>query len=184
MPRWSKFIIALASFLFGYSSCFSPKQLLFHRRTALLATKKSLVERRSFSFGAASAILVGTTSTAWADTGADVRGIPLTPFNGLMFQYRGYEFDGLKASDLHEDSIPYSDFVAKLKSGEVNFVEFLAPDGDVAYATFQDGKRIRIGEGYPIEQHDGYSSPAFAIRTVKNAGVPYKFIVPALAKNQ
>jgi hypothetical protein len=99
-----------------------------------------------------------------------------------MFQYRGYEFDGLKASDLNEDSIPYVDFVAKLKYGEIQYVEFLAPDGDVAYATFQDGKRIRICEGYPIEKHDGYSSPAFAIRTVKNAGVPYKFIVPAFTK--
>ena len=47
-----------------------------------------------------------------------------------------------------------------------------------------NGNKIRIGEGYPIEQHDGYSSPAFAIRTVKNANVPYKFVVPALAKSK
>jgi hypothetical protein len=65
----------------------------------------------------------------------------------------------------------------------VTFVEFLAPYGDVAYATLQsnNGRPIRVGAGYPIEQHDGYSSPAFAIRTVANAGVPYKFTVPALA---
>ena len=65
----------------------------------------------------------------------------------------------------------------------MTFVEFLAPDGDVAYATFKDGEqKIRIGEGYPIEQHDGYSSPLFCVRAVKNAGVPYKFTVKGLAK--
>jgi hypothetical protein len=165
-----------------YSSCFSPKhQVVRQVRTVVLAEHSP--ERRSFlQAGVAATFLGGTATPSWADTGAEVRGIPVTPFNGLMFQYRGYEFDGLKASDLDEDSIPYVDFVAKLKSGEINFVEFLAPDGDVAYATFRDGKRIRIGEGYPVEKHDGYSSPAFAIRTVKNAGVPYKFVVPALAK--
>jgi len=59
-----------------------------------------------------------------------------------------------------------------------------APDGDVAYATLKgkEGTPIRIGAGYPIEQHDGWSSPAFAVRTVKNAGVPYKFTVPGLEK--
>jgi hypothetical protein len=53
----------------------------------------------------------------------------------------------------------------------------MAPDGDAAYATFKEGngKPIRIGEGYPIEQHDGWSSPAFAVRIVKDANVPYKF---------
>ena len=71
-----------------------------------------------------------------------------------------------------------------MKKGEIKRVEFIAPDGDVAYATFQDDKTIRIGEGYPIEQYDGYSSPTFAIRTVQNAGIPYKFVVPALKKYQ
>jgi hypothetical protein len=36
--------------------------------------------------------------------------------------------------------------------------------------------------GYPIEQHDGYSSPLFCVRAVKNANVPYTFVVPALMK--
>ena len=122
------------------------------------------------------------TPVAFADTGAEVRGTPVNAFNGLIFNYRGNEFAGLQAADLNEPSISYADFVSKLKAGEVSFVEFLAPDGDVAYATLGNEKKIRIGEGYPIEQHDGYSSPAFCIRTVKNAGIPYKFVVPALSK--
>eukprot|EP00977_Amphora_coffeiformis_P007095 scaffold1549_cov156-Amphora_coffeaeformis.AAC.9 len=143
--------------------------------------------RRSVLMTWSVAGLLGTAATsASADTGAEVRGTDVTPFNGLAFQYRGSEFDGLKASDIDEPSVSYGEFIQRMKAGEVKFVEFLAPDGDKAYATFlgQDGKPqnpIRIGEGYPIEQHDGYSSPAFAIRAVKNAGVAYKFSVPALS---
>jgi hypothetical protein len=150
--------------------------------------------RRSLLTGAAlaasSSLLLSFPVVCAADTGAQVRGIDVTPFNGLMFQYRGNDFAGLKASDLNEPSISYQEFVEKLKAGQVEFVEFLAPDGDEAYATLKTAPGqaatkqppIRIGEGYPIEQHDGYSSPAFAVRTVKNAGVPYRFTVPALTK--
>ena len=64
--------------------------------------------------------------------------------------------------NIKEPSISYSDFLAKLNSDQVSFVEFLAPNGDVAYATFKqsslDGvnssntaQPIRIGEGYPLE---------------------------------
>lgn len=62
---------------------------------------------------------------------------------------------------LEEPSISYSDFLSKLNSDQVTFVQFLAPNGDVAYATFKqssaDGETssssapIRIGEGYPLE---------------------------------
>lgn len=138
------------------------------------------VRRQVLLGSVATALLMG--QNAVADTGAEVRGTPVNAFNGLIFQYRGNDFPGLRAADIDEPSISYADFVAKLKAGEVTAVEFLAPDGDVAYATLGGNKKIRIGEGYPIEQHDGYSSPAFAIRTVKNAGVPYKFIVPALSQ--
>lgn len=125
-------------------------------------------------------------AAAWADTGAEVRGTPVTPFNGLIFQYRGNDFGGLQAADLHEPSVSYKEFVERLQQGQVEFVEFMAPNGDAAYVTFKSGSSskaagpIRIGEGYPSEQADGWSSPAFAVRTVQNAGVPYKFTVPAL----
>ena len=63
---------------------------------------------------------------------------------------------------------------------QVEFVEFMAPNGDAAYATFkpQEGENkeapIRIGEGYPIEDPEGWSSPAFVVKSVKKKGVPYK----------
>jgi hypothetical protein len=145
----------------------------------------ALPDSRRSLFFTASALLTSAvvpSSEARADTGAEVRGTPLTPFNGLAFQYRGSEFGGLTSSELSEPSISYADFMTKLKAGEVELVEFLAPDGDAAYATFKNQPPIRIGEGYPVEQHDGWSSPAFAVRAVKNAGIPFKFIVPALQK--
>ena len=137
---------------------------------------------------AASAALATTFLSTEAQAKEERQGIEVTPFNGLIFNYRNSQFPGLEASSLNEPSISYAEFCDKLKAGQVEFVEFLAPDGDVAYATLKssDGGAkaapIRVGEGYPIEQHDGWSSPAFAVRTVKNAGVPYKFVVPALAK--
>lgn len=97
-------------------------------------------------------------------------GVPLTPFNGLTFNYRGNTNNGLDASTLNEPSIPYVDFLKKLDADEVEFVEFLAPNGDAAYATFKkkEGEeivnRIRIGEGYPIEDPEGWSSPAFVVK--------------------
>ena len=74
----------------------------------------------------------------------------------------------------------------------MKFVEFLAPNGDAAYVTFKEGsegaggsssnnKPIRIGEGYPIEDPEGWSSPAFVIKAVAKKKVPYKFVVPGLS---
>lgn len=162
--------------------------------TALRMEKDDLnreTSRRIFVLGTAATVsfllVVGPTGASLADTGAEVRGTSVNAFNSLAFQYRGSNFGGLKAIDIDEPTVSYAEFVEKLKVGEVAFVEFMAPDGDAAYVTFKDGASgtkapIRIGEGYPIEQHDGYSSPLFAIRTVRNAEVPYKFTVPLLRK--
>jgi hypothetical protein len=74
--------------------------------------------------------------------------IPITPFNGLIFNYRGSDYGGLDASTLDEPSVPYKEFAERLVKGEVEFVEFMAPDGDAAYVTFKSAssKPIRIGE--------------------------------------
>lgn len=166
--------------------------------------------RGLFESIASAAFVVATTAPAafqplpaLAEQVKETRqGNEVTAFNGLAFNYRGGEFSGLDASTIDEPTITYKEFNEKLKAGEVSFVEFLAPDGDVAYATLKGSttttsggaegessattttppKTLRIGEGYPIEQHDGYSSPLFCVRSVKNAGVPYKFTVKGLAK--
>ena len=142
--------------------------------------------RRSFFVASTVMATSFLTGTKAALAKEERQGIEVTPFNGLIFNYRNSQFGGLvDASMLDEPSISYKDFCDKLKAGDVEFVEFMAPDGDAAYATIKgESKPIRIGEGYPVEQHDGWSSPAFAVRTVKNAGVPYKFTVPGLSKYQ
>lgn len=155
-----------------------------HRPTALCAT----TDRRAFLAGVATLSGFGVANAAFADQEKEFRqGIEVNAFNGLIFNYRGGEYNGLDPATLNEPSVSYAEFNQRLKAGEVEFVEFMAPDGDAAYVTFKSkeggmGSPIRIGEGYPTEQHDGYSSPMFCVRAVKNAGVPYKFTVPALAK--
>jgi len=142
--------------------------------------------RRAFFESMAGGLVASAcmASPAKAEQDPEFRqGNQVTAFNGLAYNYRGGEFGGLDASSIDEPTVSYKEFNEKLKAGEVAFVEFLAPDGDVAYATFKDDdKKIRIGEGYPIEQHDGYSSPLFCVKAVKKAGVPYKFTVKGLAK--
>mmetsp|Transcript_4216 Transcript_4216/g.4935 ORF Transcript_4216/g.4935 Transcript_4216/m.4935 type:complete len:189 (-) Transcript_4216:675-1241(-) len=97
------------------------------------------------------------------------------------------EFVVLRASDIKGPSVSYADFLKRLDANEVESVEFMFPAGNEAYVTFkvmegdeQKQPPIRIGEGYPIEQSKGSSSPAYVIRTVKEKGVPYKFTVPML----
>ena len=185
-------VISITGLLLGTGESFVP-----HRSAATnsdysttTTTLHATFDRRDFlATMAGASVMLGLADTALADQAPEYRqGIQVNAFNGLIFNYRGGDFGGLDATALNEPSISYAEFNTRLKAGEVEFVEFLAPDGDVAYATLKakDGQAksspIRIGEGYPIEQHDGYSSPMFCVRAVKNAGVPYKFTVPALAK--
>ena len=110
----------------------------------------------------------------------------------MIYNFKNYRLDGgLDASTLKEPNIPFTEFGEKLKNGQVTLVEFLAPNGDVAYATIRKGKgdnkkgsteRLRIGQGYPTTSKNSWSSPDYVIRAVSNFGVPYAFTVPALAK--
>lgn len=118
-----------------------------------------------------------------------VVGREIQSFNSLIYNFKNTALNGgLDASKLNEPSIPFTEFGEKMKNGDVTFVEFIAPYGDVAYASIKSGKdgkdvtRIRIGEGYPLESKDSWSSPAYVIRAVSNFGVPYKFTVPMLAR--
>mmetsp|Transcript_16765 Transcript_16765/g.35209 ORF Transcript_16765/g.35209 Transcript_16765/m.35209 type:complete len:208 (-) Transcript_16765:344-967(-) len=137
------------------------------------------------STGAAS--LIPSQAFAEAET-MERGGVPLTPFNSLAFNYRGGGSPTLDANTLNEPSVSYSEFLEKLNADQVSYVEFLAPNGDAAYVTFKasetgkDVKPVRIGEGYPLEDPEGWSSPAFVVKAVAKKGVPYKFVVPGLTK--
>ena len=65
------------------------------------------------------------------------------------------------------------EFLERLGKDEVIFVEFMAPDGDAAYATFkstgdEESKPIRIGEGKKIEKPSSYSSTCIEYLIDKN----------------
>eukprot|EP00979_Chaetoceros_neogracilis_P001437 scaffold249_cov262-Chaetoceros_neogracile.AAC.4 len=63
----------------------------------------------------------------------------------------------------------------------------MASSGDAAYASFKtkEGetkeKPIRIGEGYPLEDPESWSSPAFIVKIAKKKDMTYKFAVSGLA---
>ena len=69
-------------------------------------------------------------------------------------------------------SIPYSQFLQAIKDKKVEGVIFQPPAGDVAYALI-DGKSVRIGEGWPVEIANSWSSPTWVVRILENEGVPY-----------
>lgn len=143
---------------------------------------QSDISRRGIIAGAFASLGFLTASNAALAVDDDLTrgGVKLTPFNGLAFQYKGSDNGGLDASTLNEPSVPYAEFLARMDKDEVEFVEFLAPNGDAAYVTFKpkEGeskeKPIRIGEGYPIEDPKGWSSPAFVVKSVEKKKVPYK----------
>ncbi|KAL3943956.1 MAG: hypothetical protein SGBAC_001990 [Bacillariaceae sp.] len=188
-----RFVTLFAAFSAGFS--FMPENSSsmgkrLESKTAMQANNESDNSRRSFlSTALLVPSLLSMPQSAFAAQEAEYRqGIEVNAFNGLIFNYRGGEFSGLDASTLKEPSVPYATFCERLSKGEVELVEFMAPDGDAAYVTFKpkEGEAtatpIRIGEGFPIEQHDGYSSPMFVVKTLKKYEVPYKFTVPGLAK--
>ena len=181
MSSYTPLLLLVALFTVTHSFVSSNSQPV---RSAL--ELEAMNSRRSFLTSAGASLLVLPQVASATEYR---QGIEVTAFNGLIFNYKGGDFNGLDASTLNEPSVPYLEFCERLKAGEVEFVEFMAPDGDAAYVTFKKKDDepnktgpIRIGEGYPIEQHDGYSSPLFVVRTVKNFGVPYKFTVPGLGK--
>uniref|UniRef100_A0A7R9VGV7 Photosystem II reaction center Psb28 protein n=1 Tax=Pseudictyota dubia TaxID=2749911 RepID=A0A7R9VGV7_9STRA len=161
--------------------------------------KTTDIDRRAFVSGAAAALTGAVVSTTLAPIPAEaynlgdpksVVGREIQSFNGLIYNFKNTALSGgLDASKLKEPSVPFIEFGERMKNGEVALVEFYAPNGDVAYVTFKSkegekgvGQRIRIGQGYPTESKDSWSSPAYVIRSVSNFGVPYKFVVPGLEK--
>ena len=78
--------------------------------------------------------------------------------------------------------MPYPEFLQALKDKKVEGVVFQPPSGDVAFALI-DGKSIRIGEGWPVEVSNSWSSPIWVVRILQNEGVPYAFNYDLKAKN-
>jgi hypothetical protein len=95
--------------------------------------------------------------------------------------YKNTDFNGLPSDLAPAGSMPYQDFLAALKANKVELVIFEPPSGDEAYAVI-DGLRVRIGEGWPVEVTNSWSSPTWVVRILQNEGVPYKWNFDLKAK--
>ncbi|CAM9327590.1 unnamed protein product [Choristocarpus tenellus] len=93
--------------------------------------------------------------------------------------FQGLDYNGAPAPT-DEDSIPLAVFLAALDKGTVVKVEFTS-GGNKAYAFLKptsgngEPSRIRVGEGYPEEKGNNWSSPLWVVRAVKEKNVPYTF---------
>ena len=88
--------------------------------------------------------------------------------------YGATDYDGLPKKDAPAGSMPYPEFLAALKEKKVEGVVFQPPSGDEAYAII-GGKSVRIGEGWPVEVSNSWSSPTWVVRILENEGVPYAY---------
>lgn len=183
--------------LFSFASAFSARKGVQTTSVAKsLASSDSESTRRSVLISGAASIFAGVLSSSPSPASAavfklgdknSVVGREIDSFRGLVYSFKNTALDGgLDASKIDGPSVPFIEFGERMTKGEVAFVEFIAPSGEVAYATFKDekGKKsepIRIGQGYPTGGKNSWSSPDYVIRSVSNFGVPYKFTVPMLA---
>lgn len=192
-----KFSILVAVLGIGSAGAWTPTSNdASTARRDFLASISTLTTTAIVAPEAANAIVKGTSPQGAFILGKidknSAVGKEIESFDSLIRNFKNNRLDGgLDASTLKEPSIPFVEFGEKMKNGEVTFVEFFAPNGDVAYATIKDPaakkgksstKRIRIGQGYPTTSKTSWSSPDYVIRAVSNYGVPYAFTVPALAK--
>jgi len=130
------------------------------------------------------AAVTAAVSTVFAPLSALADGDPLVNREGgalaatcLGFgcnPYGDLGFNGMPADKAPPGSLPYPEFLNKIKEKKVEGVVFEPPMGDVAYALI-DGKAVRIGEGWPTEVANSWSSPTWVVRILENEGVPYKF---------
>jgi len=194
MAQTSALVVPKASTTTTKSSTFPLySKKVNHDSSNTLSSRRSAI-KNVFGIGSITTLsslltIVAKPSPSQAEDGELTRqGVQLTPFNGLAFNYRGGDSQGLDGSTLDEPSVSYAYFLDALDKENVAFVEFFAPSGDKAYVTFKaiEGvcttcRPVRIGEGYPVEDPNGFSSPAFVIKTVQKKNVPYKFTLPMLA---
>ncbi|KAJ8600747.1 hypothetical protein CTAYLR_003939 [Chrysophaeum taylorii] len=115
-----------------------------------------------------------------------VADVPVDPFNSMCLGFgcnspRGVDEPGL-SKPLEEDSIDWASFLRILDDGGVASVEFEDVTMAKAWAFLKPDdeakplRRIRIGEGYPLDAGDSWSSTLFVARILQNKQVGYSFM--------
>lgn len=208
--RFVSMIITIGMIVIGVSDAFTTLLIPQHQRQRSSQSfsmktnndnENEIIghDRRSFLSSAAVAVMTTTVTAALSSEPAyaefrlgdkkSVVNYEIASFRELIYRFNNTALDGgLDAKTIKEPSISFLEFGDKLSKGEVAFVEFLAPSGQVAYVTLKPSRKnpkpkpVRIGEGYPTGGPNSWSSPDYVIRSVVNFNVPYVFTVPALAK--
>lgn len=91
--------------------------------------------------------------------------------------YNGPDYGGAPKLETGEANIDMPAFLKLVDEKKVEKVELLE-GGNVAYAYIvKEGgaaaERVRIGEGFPIENGKTWSSPLFVVRILKDRQIPY-----------
>lgn len=105
--------------------------------------------------------------------------------NSLQFNYQNSDAPppADPSLDKNELQITYDQFLSLLTDKKIKKAEFSSA-GNVCYVEVEGvGKMVRIGEGYPVEDPKGWSSPSFVIRSLKDKNVPYEYKVVGLGSN-
>jgi hypothetical protein len=154
--------------------------------SAALQQPPSMMARRGVLAAGAAALAAPLAALANDPIGATGREGGALAATCLGFGCNGYgglDFNGLPAEQAPPGSLPYPDFLAAIKAKKVEGVVFEPPAGNVAYAIIE-GKSVRIGEGWPVEVSNSWSSPAWVVRILENEGVPYAWNFDLKAKNK
>ena len=130
------------------------------------------VGRRQVIGGAAAALVVAKPPASSAE-------VPVDPFNSMCFgfgcaQAQGVDSEGAPAP-LDEESIPWRDVLKMIDEKKIQRVEFNDVSMAKAWAITESG-RIRIGQGYPVDDGKSWSSPLFVTRTLANNQIPYGYV--------
>ncbi|CAM9964017.1 unnamed protein product [Ectocarpus sp. 8 AP-2014] len=143
---------------------------------------RSRIERAAVAAAVATSVAILSTASVPAALAEELP--PGTnPFTSICMGFGCGEFQGLDypgaPAPTDEDSITFKSFLQSLDKGLVTKVDFLA-GGDKAYAFVKpdaagEATRIRVGEGYPDEQGNSWSSPLWVVRALNDRNVPYHF---------
>lgn len=135
-----------------------------------------LSRRKFHKVAFACGFVAAPTQIALAD---GVPPVPVDPFNSMCFGFgcnapQGVEEAGAPAPT-DEESIPWQQVMKLIDEKKVTKVEFDSVSMNKAYAFTDDLGRIRIGEGYPIEDGRSWSSPLFVTRILDNNQIKYSY---------
>lgn len=125
----------------------------------------------------------------WAGAAATAAAVPpragavevgeTTPFNSMCLGFgcnavTDLKFNGAPAPDTGEPSLTMAQFLKAVDVKEVAKLD-MTDRGNTGYVTLKDGRRLLVGEGWPVESAMGWSDPLWVIRICQDRDIPYTY---------